>query len=152
MNFAHGLFVTLRKCFTVPPAGVMILAHGCRSGNVSLRRYYFIVPEVNSMNSPDISDCRAGCSQCSSDSSIPAARSEEIFTGWRLGVAALWVFVLPLALAVTAAIVARWYWPGPTGMLLAALAGLAVGGAISWTASRRIRTTQSEIKDDSNEI
>jgi hypothetical protein len=37
-------------------------------------------------------------------------------------------------------------------MLLAALAGLAVGGAISWTASRLIRTTQSEIEDDSNEI
>ena len=102
------------------------------------------------MNSPNISDCRAGCSQCSPDS--PAAAGEEIFTGWRLAVAALWVFVLPLALAVTGAIVARWYWPGPARMLLAALAGLAVGGAISWTASRLIRTTQSEIKDDSDEI
>ena len=103
------------------------------------------------MSSPDISDCQAGCSQCSADSATPAAGGEEIFTGWRLAVAALWVFVLPLALAVTGAIVARWYWPGPTGMLLAALAGLAVGGAISWTASRLIRTTQSEIGDDSNE-
>lgn len=118
---------------------------------VSLRLHYF-VPEVNSVNSPDISDCQAGCSQCSSDSSIPAARGEEIFTGWRLGVAALWVFVLPLVLAITAAIVARWYWPGPTRMLLAALTGLAAGGAISWAASRAIRTTHTEIEDDSNEI
>ncbi len=75
----------------------------------------------------------------------------------------MWVFVLPLALAVTAAVVARWYWPGPTRMLLAVLAGLVAGGAISWTAARLIRTTHTEIdlscvvrrtkqEDDSNEI
>jgi len=151
VNLTWGFFITSKKCFTVSPTIIMILSHGRRSGIVSLRLHYF-VPEVNSVNSPNVSECQAGCSQCSSDSSIPAARGEEIFTGWRLGVAALWVFVLPLALAVTAAIVARWYWPGPTRMLLAALAGLAVGGAISWTASRRIRTTRTEIKDDSNEI
>jgi len=37
-------------------------------------------------------------------------------------------------------------------MLLAALTGLAAGGAISWAASRAIRTTHTEIEDDSNEI
>ena len=104
------------------------------------------------MNSPDISNCQAGCSQCSAGSPTLAAGGEEIFTGWRLAVAALWVFVLPLVLAVAGAVVGRWYWPGPTGMLLATLAGLAAGGAISWTASRLIRTTQSEIEDDSKEI
>ena len=104
------------------------------------------------MNSPNVSECQVACSQCSADSSIPAAGGEEIFTGWRLAAAALWVFVLPLVLAVAGAVIARSYWPGNTRMLFATLAGLAAGGAISWTASRLIRTTQSEIEDDSNEI
>jgi len=130
----------------------MILAYGCRSDIVSLRRCCFIVPEANSVNSPNVSDCQAGCSQCSADSPTPAVDDEEIFTGWRLAAAALWVFVLPLVLAVSGAIIARWYWPGPTPALLAAMAGLAAGGAISWAASRLIRTTQSETQNDSNEI
>ena len=108
--------------------------------------------EADSVNSPDISDCQAGCSQCSTDSPTPAAGGEEIFTGWRLAVAALWVFVLPLVLAVAGALVARWYWPGPAPALLATLAGLAAGGAISWTAERLIRTTPGEMQNDSNEI
>ncbi|MDP6543406.1 MAG: hypothetical protein QGH60_05400 [Phycisphaerae bacterium] len=103
------------------------------------------------MNSSDISQCQSGCSQCSSDSSAPAVGGEEIFTGWRLAAAALWVFVLPLALAVAAALVARWYWPGPTRTLLAALAGLVAGGAISRAAAKLIRTTHTEIEDDSSQ-
>jgi len=108
--------------------------------------------EADSVNSPDISDCQAGCSQCSADSPTAAVGGEEIFTGWRLAAAALWVFVLPLALAVTGAVVARWYWPGPARMLFAALAGLAAGGAISWTAAKLIRTTPAEMQNNSNEI
>ena len=111
------------------------------------------------MNFSDISDRQAVCSQCSGDSATPAAGDEEIFTGWRLAAAALWVFVLPLALAVVGAIVARWCWPGPARTLLAALAGLAAGGAISWVAAKFIRTTHADIpsgpddaEDDSNEI
>ena len=103
------------------------------------------------MNSPDISDCQAGCSQCSADSPTPAV-GEEIFTGWRLAAAALWVFVLPLALAVVGAVVARWYWPGSARMLFATLAGLASGGAISRAAAKSIRTTSADVEDDSNEI
>ena len=114
--------------------------------------------EADSVNSPDISDCQAGCSQCSADSPTPAA-AEEIFTGWRLAAAALWVFVLPLALAVVGAVVARSCWPGPARTLLAALAGLVAGGAISWMAAKSIRATHTDIptgptdaEDDSNEI
>ena len=102
-----------------------------------------IMPEASFVNSPDISDCQAGCSRCSA-SDPTAVVGEEIFTGWRLAAAALWVFVLPLSLAVVGAIVARSYWPGPTRMLVAALAGLTVGGAISLIASRLIRTTHTD--------
>ena len=104
------------------------------------------------MNSPDMTNCQAACSQCSGDSLTPAAGGEEIFTGWRLAAAALWVFVLPLGLAVVGAVIARWYWPGPARMLLAALAGLAAGGAISSVAAKSIRATRTEPENDSNEI
>jgi hypothetical protein len=110
----------------------------CRCGCVIL------VLEANSVNSPQKSECQAGCSHCSASSPAPAVVGEEIFTGWRLGAAALWVFLLPLALAVVGAIVARSYWPGPTRMLIAALAGMAVGGVISSAASSRIRTTHTD--------
>jgi hypothetical protein len=103
-----------------------------------------LVSEANSVSSPQKSECQAGCSHCSATSPEPAVVGEEIFTGWRLGAAALWVFLLPLALAVVGAIVARSYWSGPTRMLIAALTGLAVGGAISSAASRRIRTTHTD--------
>ncbi|MDP6636082.1 MAG: hypothetical protein QGG42_14375 [Phycisphaerae bacterium] len=108
------------------------------------------------MSSPDIAQCQAACSQCSADSATPEAGGEEIFTGWSLAAAALWVFVLPLALAVVGAVVARSYWPGPTRMLVAALMGLAAGGVISSIASRLIRTTHTDIpaavENDCNEI
>jgi hypothetical protein len=97
------------------------------------------------VSSPEISDCQAGCSHCSSaKSSTTVVVGEEIFTGWRLAAAALWVFVLPLGLAVVGAVIARWYWPGPTRMLVAALAGLTAGWAISSVASRFIRTTHTD--------
>ncbi|MDP6044586.1 MAG: hypothetical protein QGH94_00875 [Phycisphaerae bacterium] len=96
------------------------------------------------MNSPEISDCPAGCSQCSS-AKQPIAPGEDVFIGWRLAVAALWVFVLPLTLALVASLVARTYWPGPTRMLVAALIGLAVGGVISSIALKLIRTTHTDV-------
>jgi len=62
----------------------------------------------------------------------------------------LWVFALPLALAVTGAIVARWYWPEPAFALLATLAGLVAGGAISWTAVRFICIAPVDMENDGN--
>ena len=56
----------------------------------------------------------------------------------------MWVFVLPLVLGLFGSLIARWYWPGPTSMLIAALAGLLLGWAISSIASKRIRTTHTE--------
>ena len=129
----------------------MIRPHACRSGVVSLRRYYFTVPEADSVNSSDMLDCQAGCSQCSADSAIPTADREGIFTGWRLAAAALWVFVLPLVLAVVGAVVARSCWPGPGRMLLAAITGLAAGGAISWPAAKLIVAKPAVAESDGNE-
>ncbi|MBC8372533.1 MAG: hypothetical protein ISS69_05790 [Phycisphaerae bacterium] len=103
------------------------------------------------MNSSNISECQSGCSHCSADSSIDTAAGEGIFTGWRLVSAVLWVFVLPLGLAVTAALFARFFWPGPARMLLAALAGLTAGGAISRVATGLIGTTPANIDNDRKE-
>jgi hypothetical protein len=92
-----------------------------------------------------MSDCQAGCSGCSSGNAAVAPAGKEIFTGWRLGAAALWAFVLPLAMAVVGVLIARWYWyKVPGAELLAALIGLACGGAISWLAVRIIRTTYTD--------
>ena len=88
------------------------------------------------------SECPSGCSRCSSADQTVAA-GEDVFTGWRLAAAALWVFVLPLAIALVGTVLSRWYWPGPGRMLLSALAGLVVGGVISSIASRFIRTTHT---------
>jgi hypothetical protein len=96
------------------------------------------------MNSPEIKNCSAGCSQCSSaDQAI--APGEDIFIGWRLAIAALWAFVLPLGLALVGTLLARWYWPGPARMLLLAIIGLAIGAGVSSIALRRIRTTHTEV-------
>ena len=44
MNFMHGLFVTLEKCFTVPPAGVMIPAHDRRGENAIVAAALLLYP------------------------------------------------------------------------------------------------------------
>ena len=95
------------------------------------------------MNSPDNMQCQAGCSHCSASEASPVT-GEDIFIGWRLGVAAMWVFLLPLALAVAGAVISRHYWPGASQMLALALAGLVLGVLIASIASRFIRTTHTD--------
>jgi len=62
-----------------------------------------------------------------------------------LATAAIWVFALPLALALAGSLLARSYWPGQSRMLIAALIGLTAGAAIASVALKFIRTTHTEV-------
>lgn len=73
--------------------------------------------------------CPADCRTCSADTADPAAAGA--LAGWRLGVAAAGVFLLPLAAATAGAIVA-----GPERQLLGCLIGL-IGGAVAVSVAAR---------------
>ena len=76
--------------------------------------------------------CPADCRSCTDGATErPAA---DALTGWRLGVAAAGVFLLPLAAATAGAILA-----GPDRQLVGCLIGLIGGAAAASLAARALR-------------
>ena len=80
---------------------------------------------------------QSGCGECrrcdSSESPAPQAGPAEVLTGWRFAWLAVLVFLLPLGLAVAAAVVAP-----DDYALLAAGGGLLAGVLIAWAAAKTI--------------
>jgi len=76
--------------------------------------------------------CPADCRTCSAETANPPAAGA--LTGWRLGVAAVGAFLLPLAAATAGAIVA-----GPERQLIGCLVGLAGGVMAASLAARVLR-------------
>ncbi len=76
-----------------------------------------------------------GCSHCGSDHSCGAS-AEGTLVGWRMSFAAVAVFLLPLALAATGAVVAGAH---PTWQFAGAMIGLAVGVAAGLVLARFVR-------------
>jgi len=66
-----------------------------------------------------------------------------MFEGWRLAAAAWWVFVVPLILAVTGAVVAVRFQSGHTEVLLIALAAGICGVGAALVATKFLRVTKA---------
>ena len=62
--------------------------------------------------------------------------------GWRLVRQSIWVFLLPLVLAIAGAAAGG---EGPVGQLIGAVVGLAAGMAASWLTARLVRRTGKEL-------
>jgi hypothetical protein len=79
------------------------------------------------------SPCCEGCEACREHRHDSSAPVPGALAGWRLAAAATGAFLLPLGLALAGSILAG---NSPERRLIGALAGLAAGVAVAWTASR----------------
>lgn len=75
--------------------------------------------------------CATDCQSCHGDAAEQAAVGS--LTGWRFGATAAGVFLLPLAAAMTGAVVA-----GPDLQLVGCLAGMAVGATVAVVTARML--------------
>ena len=103
-------------------------------------------PAIRSRPDRETGGCGHDCASCSSDlRALPPCDASGPFVGWSLAAVASLYFLLPIALALTAASFIR---AGTDQQTLAALGGLLVGmvltasGARSWTRRRGIEESR----------